>query len=118
MLPPKIPWECTRSWVRPESRSVNSRAVWLNFSSSMAVPSLYFVGRRSSNLLNRFVPIQRKNRVMKLMFIEKLSVGVGNLENVPAQPAAYGVCHQHPISLYTIFLGCEANANHFSPRFE
>jgi hypothetical protein len=48
---------------------------------------------------------------MKLVLIEEFPVTIVDFENVPAQPAAYGIGSEQIITANTIFLGQELDAN-------
>jgi hypothetical protein len=41
---------------------------------------------------------------MELMFIEKLSVSLGNLKDVPTQPSTDGVGHQNIVAVDSILI--------------
>lgn len=112
-----IPMMRTVSSVIPPKRSLNSSAVWYSFSGSISVPSLWFNGKRISNLLVRAGRRRsRKNRVMNLMLIQEFQVALTDLEDPPAEDPHDGLRRQEVVALDAILIGGESDSDHSAPR--
>src|SRR5262245_45116327 len=94
------------SCLMPPNRSQNSSAVRSNFTASTSAPSLWFNGKRISNLLIRTGRLRnRTNRVRNPMLIEDFPPTFGDFEDLATQPPDDARRRQQVVALDAVLVG-------------